>query len=93
MNIQFFHLCRAVSHLGDHGASGPREVVGTVVMLLSWSLSAARPNAELFEIIKNSEKLSSFSGFVYFIRGIFQMEILLLHEGIKPCIVATKINS
>lgn len=31
-----------------------------VVMPLSWSPSAAEPNAELFETIKKSEKLSSF---------------------------------
>lgn len=65
-------------------------------MLLSQSPSTAKPNDESFEIIKNSEnseKLSSFSCFVYFVRGIFHMEILLLHEGIKPCIVATKISS
>lgn len=80
-------------HPGEREVRGPCCTVGTVVMPLSCSPFAARPNAELFETIKNSEKLSSFSCFVYFIRGILQMEILLLHEAIKPCIVATKISS
>lgn len=46
MNVQFFHLCRAVPCAGERGVRGPRYMLGTVVMPLSRSPFAAKPNVE-----------------------------------------------
>jgi len=40
-------------------------------MPFSRAPSTAKPSAESFETIKYLEKFSSFSRFVYFVRGIF----------------------
>lgn len=50
------------------------------------------PMLNCLKPLKSQKNLVLFSHIVYFVRGVFQMEILLLHEGIKPCIVATEIS-